>query len=103
MGWSCRAEADKVVKGWSALCRAQTDTQDRFCVSGAQYFWTISRTEHDDGAITGSVLKITRSEGDSFWAVKVGSFRIDGDGKLSRAPKILRDWLRRSTSSQNAC
>jgi hypothetical protein len=91
MGWSCRADAARTMAKWTAACEAQTGSQNVFEVDGASYFWELSRTEHHDGAITGSIQKTVRREGDRMWCRKVGTFRIEGDGTVTRAPKFLKD------------
>lgn len=92
MGWSCSAAANEVLKRWTAACRAQTGSQNEFVVNGRKYFWDITRTEWEDGSITGSVLLTlnAKSTDGSFFCRKIGSFRINGDGTVARAPTFLR-------------
>lgn len=101
MGWSCRREASETMNRWTAACIAQTNSQNEFEVNGERFFWDVSRTEHDDGAITGTIhrtLKVgevlrgghTVQPGETYCR-KVATFRIDGDGKVKRAPKFLKD------------
>jgi hypothetical protein len=92
MGWSCSAAANEVLKRWVEACRAQTGSQNEFVVDGRKYFWDITRTEWEDGAITGSIcrtLNDTSPDG-RFLCRKVGTFRINGDGTVARAPTFLR-------------
>jgi len=102
MGWSCRSEAAEVMRKWTDACLAQTNMQNEFFVqrgksaSGApgpvdRYFWELSRKEHNDGAITGTIMKVlsTTPEGVSM-AKRCGAFRIEGDGTITCAPKFLK-------------
>lgn len=91
MGWSCRAEANETMKRWSNACAAQTGSSNEFRVGEDTYFYELSRKEHNDGAITGQIMKVVRQEGDRRWATKAMSFRIEGNGTVTRAPKFLKD------------
>jgi hypothetical protein len=110
MGWSCTKAASDVMQAWSNACRAQTGTSNTYTVGNDTYFFEVSRTEHADGAITGSVMKkvaaptptkvvtvpsmveqaLGIAQSESFWARKAGSFRINGDGTIARAPAFLK-------------
>lgn len=110
MGWSCTKAASDVLNAWSEACRAQTGSSNEFRVGGETYFYEVSRTEHADGAITGSIMKVVEAPApaqivtvptmveqvlgiarpESFWSRKTGSFRINGDGTIARAPAFLR-------------
>ena len=87
MGWSCRMDASKTMGRITKACLAQTDMQNTFKTKDGEYFWDISRTEHDDGAITGTVFK---SLPDGRHCRKSGSFRIEGDGTFSRGPAWMK-------------
>jgi hypothetical protein len=87
MGWSCSGLANDVVQAWTRACLVSTDMQNTYRSRGRRYFWEISRVEHDDGAITGTVFAIL-SDGT---ARRSASFRIGGDGAIVRAPAWLRD------------
>ena len=93
MGWSCRADAAKTAEKWAAACVAQTGSQNVFRTKGRTYFWENSRKEYDDGAITGSVFRMLGNGeiNGTNPCVKSGSFRIEGDGTVARAPKFLKD------------
>jgi len=87
MGWSCAAAASKVIELWSEACIAQTQSQNTFRDhKGTEYFWERSNKEHADGAITGTMFKMV---GDTH-CQKAGTFRIEGDGKITRAPIFLK-------------
>lgn len=82
MGWSCSAAAAERERVMSNVCRRTTNSQNAYVgTDGVTYFYEPSRTEHADGAITGSVYTMTGR--------KVGTFRIDGDGTVSRWPKAF--------------
>ena len=57
-------------------------------VCGTHYFFERSNVEHADGAITGSVKRL-----DGAGCRAAGTFRIEGDGTLSKAPTHLRALL----------
>lgn len=90
MGWSCRADAAKILDLWSKACRASTGTSNTWAQGARQYLFELSRTEHDDGAITGAIWRLEPSTGDRFLCYRSGTFRIEGDGKVTRAPAFLR-------------
>jgi len=92
MGWSCAKDADDTMQKWTAACIAQTGSQNVYKAGGQTYFWDISRTEHDDGAITGTILRM-EGNGDINGvnhAYRAGTFRINGDGTIARAPAFLK-------------
>lgn len=59
MGWSCRAEAYKILGAWSNACYRQTGSSNEFNVKYKEYFFEVSRTEHVDGSITGTIKRFT--------------------------------------------
>jgi hypothetical protein len=88
MGWSCRKEAGDVVQAWTEACVAQTDSQNTFVPNGdVKYFWETSHREYGDGAITGTIWKFLPNG----FCRRSGTFRIEGDGTITRAPKWLKD------------
>lgn len=88
MGWSFAAAAGKVTDAWEKACIASTDSQNTWKDSrGVQYFWEASRVEHSDGAITGQIFKILPNG----LCRTSGTFRIDGNGTIVRAPQFLKD------------
>src|SRR6266404_1345874 len=95
MGWSCRADAAKVMDIWTAWCVSETGSSNTYPYGGRFYFHEISRKEHADGAITGSILVIKDAAGTPvtaydkdapLFAKKSGSFKISGDGEFVRGP-----------------
>ena len=99
MGWSCRKSAGDVYALWREACVASSGSSNVWQgENGDWYFEETSRVEHDDGAITGTILKFV--DGDprgkaSSRAKRVSSFRIDGDGLMRRAPKFFKDYVSR--------
>lgn len=87
MGWSCNASAGFVLDAFGAACVESTGSSNTYETKGKRYFFEVSSTEHDDGAITGSIFKFIGSGG---FCVKSGSFRIEGDGTVTRAPAFLK-------------
>ena len=87
MGWSCRKDAAEVSDTWVEACLAQTKSQNTFEVKGVKYFWETSRKEHGDGAITGTIWKFV----DETHVNRTGTFHIEGNGTITRAPKFLKD------------
>lgn len=90
MGWSCRVEAGDTMDKVQAACIAQTGSANTWTDGQRTYFLEASRTEHADGAITGTVFRML---GDSM-AQRSGSFRIDGDGTMARIPASLKTLIR---------
>jgi hypothetical protein len=87
MGWSCSAAASRVMEVWTEACIAATDSQNTWKVNGIEYFWERSNTEHSDGAITGQIHKVDTAG----FCHSAGSFKIEGDGTITRVPKFLKD------------
>jgi len=87
MGWSCASAAG------NTMSRIQSHHQDgTYKHNGERFFFEPSRREHKDGAITGMVwmcIGKDNPDGTGF-AKKIGGFRIDPDGKVSRGPKHFK-------------
>ena len=87
MGWSCRAEAAETMDKWTKACVKGTGFSNTFKIGKVQFFWELDNVEQEDGAITGEVIRII-----SFGKCALeAAFRIEGDGRVSKAPKFLRD------------
>jgi len=66
-------------------------TSNFFYANGKRYFYEISRRDQPDGGIAGTINLIwTDAEGKD-WCRKVGTFRIDGKGRVVRGPKLFRE------------
>lgn len=79
---------------WTRTCVAQTGSQNEFEIRGQRYFWEISRKEHADGAITGTIYRMLPVAGDKHMCLPAGSFRINGDGTVKRGPALLKAAVR---------
>lgn len=87
MGWSSTKAAGDVIDRWEKKCRQQTNQQNVYILDEHRYFFEINRKEHADGAITGEIWKYVNET----HANQVGTFRIEGNGIVSRGPQILKD------------
>jgi hypothetical protein len=87
MGWSCNRDASLTMEKVTKACIDQTGTQNEFRTPRGSYFYEISRTEHYDGAITGSVWKTLPG---GTHCTKAGTFRIDGDGTFAHGPAFMK-------------
>lgn len=86
MGWSCATAACFTMEAISNFCFKQSKSNNVFSSKGNNYFIEWSGTEHRNGAITGSIMKMIGT-----LCRKSGSIRIEPDGRISKAPKILMD------------
>ena len=78
MGYSCTKLAMDTLEHWNSVCYEQTAMDNRYMGrDGVSYFYEIGR-ENEDGAITGSVYKIT--------GYRVGSFKIKPNGEIELKP-----------------
>jgi hypothetical protein len=89
MGWSCARDAGYVLDAFTAACIKNSGNQNTWTdpKTGKRYFFETSRTEHYDGAITGTIWRFLP---DDKHVRKSGSFRIEGDGEVTRAPAFLK-------------
>jgi hypothetical protein len=97
MGWSCSAKASAVLQVWSDACFAQSGMSNVYLVSGKEtfkYMFEVSNKEHNDGAITGKILRFVSET----HVVNNGSFRIEPDGVCSRAPAFLKEAAKKAKS-----
>lgn len=85
MGWSCAATAAATMNRLALGSRTVDGSSNSLPLGG---FWEVSRTEHRDGAITGTIYRtIPNMPG---YARRAGGFRIEPDGRISRGPKDFR-------------
>lgn len=93
MGWSCARDAGATADAWMDACRADSGSTNVWSeANGTRFMYEISNVEHRDGAITGKVWRFV----DETRCVPAGGFRIEPDGRVSRA----RKWLK--TAAQGA-
>jgi hypothetical protein len=60
-----------------------------FTTARGKYFYEVTKKERRDDAITGTLWKYL--PGDKDLVKKSGSFRIEGNGTVTRGPKFLKD------------
>ena len=78
MGYSCTTLASETERTWSEACYKQTGMSNRYIgKDGSEYFYEIGQ-EREDGAIVGSVYKMTGR--------RVGSFKIKPNGEVEVKP-----------------
>lgn len=82
MGWSCTFFANDTMQ----IIRDSIRENSWIGNNGKEYFFEIGR-ENIDGGITGSVFRIY----DGIHAKRVGNFRIEPDGTLTRFPYLPKD------------
>jgi hypothetical protein len=87
MGWSASALAINVHEALNdVLQRGGSDDRNSANVwvrENRHYFWETGR-ENDDGAVTGTVMGQWQNDPSRY--IKVGSFRIEATGKITRFP-----------------
>ena len=87
MGYSFSTKAGHVLDAWQDACHALSGCSNVYTTPKGKYFFQVTRKEHYDGAITGTLMKYLPGTN----LVKPGgSFRIEGDGEVTRGPKILK-------------
>ena len=84
MGYSCTAAANDVIKKWVEACVASTGCSNTWREGSKEFFFEVDR-EQSDGAVTGSVYKTV----DEDRCQRSGTFRVDPDGAVVRAPAFL--------------
>jgi len=94
MGWSYGIKAGETLDKWMNDCLANSGSQNQWTDKGKTYFFEHTRRDHNDGAITGTIWKFLP---DGTHVRKSGSFRINGDGTIDRAPKFLKNATRVTT------
>lgn len=86
MGWSCRKDASDTMNKWENACFKLTGITNVYVTANGRYYWEYPSVEHRDGAITGKVWRYV----DANHVVPAGSYRIDPDGTVKRAPAFLK-------------
>jgi|LakMenEpi03Aug12_release.lakeMendotaPanAssembly.Ray.scaffolds.fasta_scaffold1110485_2 hypothetical protein len=103
MGYSCRQDADDTYRQWVQLCVDATGKSNVYVVNGVEYVIELGR-EQRDGAMTGSVSRLTPNGEHQWLATTCGSFRIEPDGTVKRYPIGMKKLLTPSplaTTSNN--
>ncbi len=86
MGYSVTRSASITQQAITEFCVKQTQSQNTYIDKGVEYMIEFSRKSSFDGEITGSIYKILDGK-----ARKCNSLKIDRDGHIVRAPKILKN------------
>lgn len=95
MGYGCAKAASDSLKAVAVLFGDESSNGIKF-PDGSKGFFEASRTEHADGAITGTVFVLTCDNR----ARKKGSFKVEGNGTISRFPGLsLADRSRALTAA----
>jgi hypothetical protein len=92
MGKSYTSEAHEVFNAWRHICLASTGMQNVYEVDGNRYTLELSRRQHEDCRITGTVWRlVSRDEATGVsTCTSAGSFRISANGEVARYPVGLR-------------
>ena len=92
MGKSYTMEAHEVFDAWREVCLASTGSSNSYEVEGSKYFMELTRRQHEDCRITGTVWRlVSRNDETGVSSCEaVGSFRISADGEVVRYPVGLR-------------
>jgi hypothetical protein len=92
MGKSYTREAHDIFNDWREVCLASTGTSNSYEVDGNKYFMELSRKQHEDCRITGTVWRLVARNDETGVSncTSAGSFRISADGKTVRYPVGLR-------------
>lgn len=89
MGYSATAKAMKVLDTF----KSDTGMSNTWIRDGVAHFFEIGR-ENADGSITGTVWRGTFGDVRAMgYAYRQGSFKIDADGHILRAPAGMRQHL----------
>ncbi len=91
MGWSYRSDAGRTMDAIEAACKQTREPHGETCsntffVGGKRYFYETSRRDQVDGGIAGTIYRCLPNE----MCRRVGTFRISGDGRVVRGPKLFR-------------
>jgi hypothetical protein len=92
MGKSYTSEAHDIFNAWREVCLASTGTSNSYEVDGSKYFIELSRKQHEDCRITGTVWRLVARNDETGVSncTSAGSFSISADGKTVRYPVGLR-------------
>lgn len=98
MGYCYSQAAGRVMDKWTEFCVKSTGSSNTWIdEKGNKYFFEITRKDQPDYGICGTIHKMIpgTEKGDSYMAKPCGSFRINGDGTIARAPKILKQFAKK--------
>lgn len=93
MGYSYTLKAgitlDAIYEGFRVVHKRSE--LNAFTYKGREHFIEVTRKDHDDGAITGSVYRAISACANEKLVRRVASLRIDPDGRIVR-PRYLIDY-----------
>jgi len=93
MSWSCSSQAHSTLNIIQSICAKQTGTSNSWIDGGRSYFFEVTKKEHSDGAITGTIYRMQGSS-----ATKAGRLNIAGNGRIhifNHCPLKHRNWKAR--------
>ena len=85
MGYSLTKAVSDVLDIWMKRCLESTNCQNVYMVGSEKYFWETGRRVNDDDSVTGSIWRFVGEN-----VRRSGTFRIEANGTITRAPKFLR-------------
>lgn len=94
MSWSCSSQAHSTLNIIQSMCISQTGFQNVWVKDGTKYMYETSRTEHNDGRITGTIYRYIGDDR----IVKAGRFNIGANGRIhifNHCPLEHRNWKER--------
>ncbi len=90
VGYSYSAAASRTMDKIEAACRATRPgeaSSNAYFVNGRRYFFEVVRRDQPDGGLRGAIwLCIGETH-----ARRVGYFRINGNGRVERGPKLFKE------------
>jgi hypothetical protein len=93
MGYLVATGASRTEEKLRANLRCSRGVSFSWDAGGQRYFLDFTRKERKDWAVTGTVSREvpgSRTPDGCFLARKVGSFRIEADGKITRGPQAMK-------------
>lgn len=101
MGFSYTYDAGRTMGGIEESCKATRPEGEHssnvFFANGRRYFYEITRRDQKDGGIIGEIHLTWTDEDGKEWCREVGTFKIDGKGRVVRGPALFRQALPATT------
>jgi hypothetical protein len=90
------------LKKMEEACKAVTGIKNLWHQKGSDFVMDISNRFHDDGAITGRIQRVGKADANGVRPSRlVGTIRIEGDGKLTRAHAFLANAARQMKEARD--
>lgn len=95
MGYSYTELAGRVMDAVEAACResrrgkGEEQSSNVFYSGDKHYFFEVTRKDRKDGGV-GGTIHLAWDDDKGSWARQVGTFAIDGSGKLLRGPALFK-------------